>query len=524
MSTRTPHGERTSWADTRQAGRHWSAKAGRSKAMQWALISLALGMVIVVAIGGLTLYRLQQNLTTSPLNLGDGQYDDDGPMEILIMGSDTREGEGNEEYGEVEEGNGDGRTDVMMLLQISEDRENVTVVSFPRDLLVDIPECTDPDTGEVFEPVDNAMLNTAAENGGPGCTVATINDLTGLNVDHFMLADFNAVTELSSAVGGVEVCVNQEVDDPKSGLELPAGVSSVEGEQALAFLRSRAAFGDGGDESRIRSQQQFMASLARKIKEEGTLSNPAKLYEIADVMTINLHVDEEMGNITRIVSIAGMMSGVDLSNVVFVTAPTEPYPEDPNRLILDESRSEPLFQSLREDGAVGDQEATPSSTPDGTQTVDAEDTTGEPTTSEAETSAATGQDEATESTDDESVLLFNPTDIAIEVVDASDTDGRASELLEVLEEAGYTQASEGDSIDTLPGTQVFYGPGWQSAAQQVADELGIPSSQVVASGDATTVVQLAIGEDFTSGERMELDSEVPEGLSGQTAEQFTCQQ
>lgn len=515
MKHNTSVGERTPWADTRQAGRHWSATAGKSRGMRWALISLAIGLVVLLGVGGLGVYRLQQNLMTSPLNLGGEQYADDGPLDILIMGSDTRRGAGNDQYGEPEEGNEDGRTDVMMLLQISENRENVTVVSFQRDLIVDIPECTDPDTGEVYDAVDDAMLNSAAENGGPGCTVATINNLTGLNIDHFMLADFNAVTELSSTVGGVEVCVNQAVDDPKSGLELPAGVSTIEGEQALAFLRSRAAFGDGGDESRIRSQQQFMASLARKVKEEGTLSNPGKLYEIADVMTSNLHVDEQLGNITRIVSIAGMMSGVDLSNVVFVTAPSEVYPQDPNRLQLDESRSEELFQILRDDGSLTDQQSV---TGEATDSPSPEDSASPAESGEATSGAET-------SSGDPSVLLFNPEDIPLEVVDASDTNGRAQEVMEILADAGYTQSTEGeDSSEILPGTQVLYGPGWQSAAQQVADELGIPQAQLVAAGDTETSVQLVIGQDFTEGDRMSVDSSVPEGLSGQTAEQFTCQQ
>lgn len=514
MNTRTPDSERTSWADTRQAGRHWSAKSGMSKGLKWGLISLAIGLVVVLAVGGLSIYRLQQNLTTSPLNLGNGEAGDDGPTDILIMGSDTRVGEGNDQYGEVEYGNGDGRTDVMMLLHISEDRENVSVVSFPRDLVGDIPECTDPESGKVYEPMENAMLNTAAENGGPGCTVATINDFTGLSIDHFMLADFNAVTELSEAVGGVEVCVNQPVDDPKSGLELPAGVSTVEGKNALAFLRSRAAFGDGGDESRIRSQQQFMASLARKVKEEGTLTNPGKLYEIADVMTSNLHVDEELGNVTRIVSIGGMMANVDLSHVVFVTAPTQVYEPDPNRLELDETRAEDLFQTLRDDRSLAQDDA---SATDGSEESATPDSASPSTAENSETPSA-------DPTDEESVLLFNAADIPVEVVDASDTDGRAEDLVKVLQDAGYTQATEGDSIDSLPGTQVVYGPGWQSAAEQVAEELGIPQGQVIESTDAETVVKLEIGQDFTSGDRMDLDSAVPEGLSGQTAEQFTCQQ
>ena len=104
----------------------------------------------------------------------------------------------------------------------------------------------------------------------------TVNKITGLEIDHFMMADFNAVKELSNAVGGVEVCISDAVYDPDSRLRLPAGNSQVQGEQALAFLRTRHAFADGGDLGRIKAQQGFLSSLTRKIKDDGTLSNPAE--------------------------------------------------------------------------------------------------------------------------------------------------------------------------------------------------------------------------------------------------------
>ena len=498
--------ERTT--EPEQLGRHWSAASAPPEGRRWGLIIAAMLLAVVVGIGGLSIFKLQQNLVTSPLNLGQEEAEDSGATDILILGSDTRAGEGNSRYGEVEEGNGGGKTDVMMLAHISEDREDVTVVSFPRDLMVEIPECTDPESGKTYPAQDAAMLNSAGENGGPGCTVAAINELTGLSIDHFMLADFDAVTELSRSVGGVEVCVNHEVEDPKSGLELPAGTSTVEGEQALAFLRSRAAFGDGGDESRIRSQQQFMSSLARKLKAEGTLSNLPALYEIADVMTQNLHVDQELGNVTRIVGLAGELADVDLSRVVFVSVPAEVYPEDPNRLQLDEEPAEELFEVLRQDGSL---------TEDGQPEASAS-----PSASSSGSAAATAAPtrQATAEAQD-----FSPETVPVTVINASGAEARDQELVDLLGDAGYELAELGEqSEEDLPGTQLHYALGWEGAAEQIADELGIPDSQIAHSADLASGVSLTVGEDFAEGQTMAVDSEVPEQYSGQTAEQFTCQQ
>lgn len=206
--------------ELRQTGRHHRAREHRSSTRRIAVILVVLALISVIGLGGVAALRLTSNLTSSPLDLSeDSGAVEGGPLDILVMGSDTRSGKGNSEYGSAEDS--EGRTDVMMLVHVTEARDAVTVVSFPRDLVVDIPQCTDPESGKVY-PAGTDMLNSAVERGGPGCTVAAINKLTGVDVDHFMLADFNAVTELSTAVGGVEVCVNEAVDDPKSGLKLPA--------------------------------------------------------------------------------------------------------------------------------------------------------------------------------------------------------------------------------------------------------------------------------------------------------------
>lgn len=184
-------------------------------------------IVATVAFVGVQVFRLQSNVVTMPLNLAEGQESalpvdsSTDPLQILILGSDTRTGNSGDFFGDESDSSGEGNSDVMMLLTLSADRENVTVVSFPRDLLVPAPACVNPDTGRPSEAQELGQLNAALNEGGPGRTVAAINDLTGLSVDHFMMAGFTAVSELSSEVGGVEVCVQEPVDDEFSGLRRP---------------------------------------------------------------------------------------------------------------------------------------------------------------------------------------------------------------------------------------------------------------------------------------------------------------
>ncbi|WAP53153.1 LCP family protein [Arthrobacter sp. ATA002] len=239
-----PSGNSGSGASRAQhpGGRHLGRRGAPHPVLRAVALALSLTLVSGLVFVGVQVVRLQNNLDTKPLNLGSDQESaapvdaNTDPLQILILGTDNREGQES------------NNSDVMMLANMSADRSHVTVVSFPRDLLVPLPACTDPETGTTYPAMELAQINGALGNGGPGCTVAAINEVTGLSIDHFMMADFDAVKELSNTLGGVEVCVNQPVEDELSGLSLPAGVSSVQGDQALAFLRTRHGFGNGGDE------------------------------------------------------------------------------------------------------------------------------------------------------------------------------------------------------------------------------------------------------------------------------------
>ncbi|WP_421084110.1 LCP family protein [Rothia nasimurium] len=475
----------------RPQGKHLRNQPIQSRIVKWAALSCIALLGIVLALGGFALLRLRSNVQTAELNIGELSSNlANGPLDILVIGSDSRQGS-NSQYGTEEDAASGARSDVMMLVQVSEDRSNVNVISFPRDLIVNIPRCTDPETGEVYPSTLDTQINESLGRGGPGCTVATISNITGVAIDHFMLVDFNAVKALSSAVGGVQVCVNQEIDDPYSGLMLPAGVSTVEGEQALAFLRSRHGFGDGSDTARIQAQQSFLASLLRKVQSEGTLSNPAQLYSIAEAITQNATIDKDLTKISNLVSLGTIFAQADLSKVVFATVPNEPYVYDANKLQLS-ADAEDFFTKLQNDQSLVEEPAPAPSE----ETAVAEEPVAEP------------------------VLSFA---LPVVVTNGSGVEGRVDTLVGPIEEAGFTDitAEEGGTVYTE--SLLYYPYGFEAEAQAIADIFGI--TQVIAS-EQVYAISLVIGSDLAKSDRIEVQNEtaITGGASGQTADQVTCQQ
>jgi hypothetical protein len=320
-----------------------------------------------------------------------------------------------------------------------------------------------------------------------------------------MLADFNAVNELSNVIGGVEVCVTNAVDDPGSGLKLPAGVSQVKGSQALAFLRTRESFGDGGDVGRIRAQQSFMASLARKVTKDNTLADVPKLYSIADTITRNLTVDDGLGNIAEITKLANRLRNVKPENIELVTLPTEPWIQDPNRLQIAEEPANRIFTSIKNDIPVS-QQPNPTASPVPSETGLSPSPTTAPT---ATPTAPTSDPEA----------AF----ISIDLTNSSGVTGRETAIQKVLAELGYPLANVLPSEVSLPTTEIFYAYGWKDHADMLAASLGVHAAQVQYS-DKTTSINLVIGQDFTAGSKITSAQQgLTEGLQGQTANQVTCQ-
>ncbi|ALV43396.1 transcriptional regulator [Pseudarthrobacter sulfonivorans] len=500
-------------AGTGPVSRHADATAvgvarhlgSRSRMPAWLKVTTAVVTILVVGGLGFAGYwylRFQSNITTAPLNAGGAANSSDDKserMQILILGSDTRDG-ANAEYGAVDDSTGYGKSDVMMLMDVSADNKRVSVISFPRDLLVDIPECTDQKTKRTFPARSGVMINEAMNEAGIGCAVDTVNKLTGLEIDHFMMADFTAVKELSNTVGGVDVCISDAVYDPDSRLRLPKGTSAVKGEMALAFLRTRHAFADGGDLGRIRAQQGFLSSLTRKIKDDGTLSDPSKMLTIADVVTKNLTVDEGLASVPSLLSIGSRLRDIDISKVAFVAVPTTPAVTDINRLQIAEPAGSQLFAALRED-------------------VDLTDPTAPTTPSPAPTE--------TTATPTETAPAVPPYDKALQpvtVANGSGVPGRAQEIVQALITGGFTQSGPFEAT-AVAQSVVYYGTEFADVAADVAALLGIPAAQVQLA-PRVAGVQVYLGTDFTTGATYGAGAggALPEDIVNQTAGDTVCQQ
>jgi len=246
---------------------------------------------------------------------GIGAYK--GGFNILIVGSDVCEDDsGCNGRGSAE------LNDVTILLHVSADQTNAVAVSFPRDLVVPVPSCPKADGSGNYSAMSARPLNETLSYGGMPCTVATITALTGVDIQFAGLIKFSGVVAMSNAVGGVPVCVSGPVVDKYSGLDLPAaGTYPLSGEQALAFLRSRHGVGDGGDLTRISSQQVFLSSLLRTIKSSDTLGDPVKVYNLAKAAVSSMKLSENFAQLDTLASVALALRGVPLDRFSFVQYP-----------------------------------------------------------------------------------------------------------------------------------------------------------------------------------------------------------
>ena len=460
-------------------------------------------LVGVIAFGAYWFIRLQGNITKQALGAGNSRTEDTvdeakDRMQILILGSDTRDGK-NSQYGSAAESTGYGHSDVMMLMDISADNKRVSVISFPRDLLVNIPKCVDQKTKQEFPAQKNVMINAAMSEAGIGCAVDTVNKMTGLEIDHFMMADFNSVKELSNTVGGVDVCVSDAIYDPDSGLRLPKGTSKVQGEQALSFVRTRHAFGDGSDLGRIKAQQGFLSSLVRKIKDDGTLSNPGRMLGIADAITKNLTIDEGMASVPTLLTVGNRLRDIDVSKVAFVAAPTEPAVSDSNRLQLAEPAASQLFAAMRKDIDLTD----PAAKPDASASAPAST---EPAASQSPAAPA-----------------YNKALQPVTVANGTGDPARAKELVAALTAGGFTQTGQ-LTAKAVATTAVYYGANFADVAVDVAALLGIPASQVLPAAGVTGV-QVYVGRDYAGAtQQPDAPATLPPDIVNQTAGDTVCQQ
>ncbi|MER5869883.1 LCP family protein [Streptomyces sp. NPDC002044] len=270
-----------------------------------------------------------------------------GAQNILLIGSDSRSGKENAPYGTDK---GTQRSDTVILLHLPADRKSATAVSVPRDLMSDIPSCLKPDGTRTA--AQYAQFNWAFEWGGAACTIRTVEKLTGIRVDHHMVVDFGGFKRMVDAVGGVEVCLKEPVDDAAARAKLPAGLHTLRGEQALGYVRARHSLGNGSDTERMQRQQQFLGSLVKKVQSNGVLLNPARLVPLLDAATSSVTTDPGLASLRGLYELVRGVRDIPTDQVKFLTVPRRPYPPNPNRDELVEPDAARLFERLRTDRPV----------------------------------------------------------------------------------------------------------------------------------------------------------------------------
>ncbi|QDI70737.1 transcriptional regulator [Streptomyces calvus] len=465
------------------------------RALRRSATVLASLILTVSGAGYLYTEHLNGNIEKGERSSGDSKARRSGanaagqrPLNILLIGSDSRASAANAELGGGRDTRGNPPLgDVQMLIHVAADRRSAAVVSVPRDTRVDIPRCTDPATGETH-PATNGIINTSLARGGAGCTLATWEKLTGVYIDHWMTIDFAGVVTMADAVGGVEVCVNQNVWDRPlpgvpggSGLKMTAGTHGVEGEQALQWLRTRHAW--GSDVLRTRAQRMYMNSMIRTLRDQNVFTDTGRLTDLAEAATKSLTVSEEIGSVRKLYDLAMQLRTVPPERITMTTLPTTADPQDRNHLVATGAEAERMWTMLRDDVPFDGAGAT-------TAPREAADGDEEDRGDGAEPAGPAAPDAEID------VRVRNATGSAT----LGPVNGRAGDIARSLRAKGFARAAADTSgAPAAERTVVRYADaGSEGDALRVAKSLGVPASSVERSAGVTGVT-VVVGADWREG-------------------------
>ncbi|MFD7437375.1 LCP family protein [Streptomyces sp. NPDC059861] len=485
-------------------GRRPAKKPKGRKAVLWTGGVLAFLLVAGAGAGYLYIEHLNGNITSvADDGASTGGFQKDKAINILLIGTDKRTGAGNEAYGDS---GSPGHADTTILLHVSKDRSNATALSIPRDLIVDVPDCptTQEDgTSEVIPGTPGVRFNTSLGQSGrtPSCTMRTVTELTGITPDNFMVADFNAVKTLTTAVDGVEVCLAKDIDDTDSKLNLPKGTHTIQGEQALAFVRTRYAVGNGGDLSRIGLQQQFLSALMRKLKSNDTLTDPSKMLKLAEAGTKALTVDSQLDSIGKLKDLGLELGKLDTKNLTFTTVPVIDNPAETVKatVVPNPTTAPQVFQMIKEDVSfteVKQQKA-------------------------KEKAAVAARLKGSKA---------DPAEVRVRVLNGGAPSGSAQETLNWLQnDEGVTKSENAGNADSaLSRTTLEYAPDQADQARRLAAIMGLSGSAMkpgesVDNSQGLPTMTLTLGKDFKgAGVSLTAPAKAPEGVEKSTADKVVC--
>ncbi|MER8048086.1 LCP family protein [Streptomyces sp. NPDC094032] len=475
----------------RRRARKTGKKTGKRKVLRWVAATLSLLILGTAGAGYLYYEHLNGNLRgggraggESGVKKGAANALGDTPLNILLIGSDSRADAKNVALG----GGKNDRdrpalADVQMLLHVSADRKNASLVSIPRDTVVPIPECKDKD-GKSYAATTNRPINESLARGGPGCTLTTWEKLTGVYIDHWLMIDFAGVVSMADEVGGVPVCVKTGVwDKPTarvpggSGLKLPKGTTDVQGEQALQWLRTRHAW--GSDQARAKAQHMYLNGLMKKLQDQKAWTDTGRLMGLAETATTAFEVSDEIRSVKKLFDLSMQLKNVNLKRLTTATVPTSEYPENPKAWVqVVPSAADRMWAMLRDDIAF--------------------DKNGDPAAGKPKSSASPKPKTPAEEPGSFPVRVANGT--------AGDgqaaAEGRAGTMAGNLREKGFTQAESLRTAEPRKDSVVFYpkadGDQGRANAASVAKALGLPDSAVRADAKVEKVT-LVVGADWREG-------------------------
>ncbi|WP_438293530.1 LCP family protein [Streptomyces sp. HUAS TT7] len=480
----TPGDPAASGGGHRRGGRRKRGKR-KHRILRWTAITLAVLILGTATAGYLYYQHLNNSIRKGDRSAGGSDAkktapnaDGQTPLNILLIGSDSRASDANVKLGGGKDiRDGDAHADVQMLLHVSADRKNASVVSIPRDTRVDVPECKDTEKNKVY-PATNAIINETLGRGGAGCVLDTWEKLTGIYIDHWMMVDFAGVVAISDAVGGADVCVKQNIDDHPtklqpggSHLHLTAGNHNVKGEQALQWLRTRHAF--GSDIGRSQAQHMYMNSVIRKLKDQNAFTDAGRLMNIAETAVNTLKVSSELDTVKKLFDLGMELKNIPMDRINMLTMPRLPDPKDPDaHVVPDKAKADALWALLRDD-----------------KPLDGKDD-GKPAPAPSKGPAAAAPDSL-------AVTVVNGTGTGGRVA----AKGRATEVVTALKAKGFKKADTG-SGGPASTSEVDYpkaaGAQGKADAESVATALGLPASAVKASD--VKGLTLVVGGDWRTGD------------------------
>jgi LCP family protein required for cell wall assembly len=424
---------------------------------------LALVATAASAVGWRAVTDLAGNITTLDVTADLGtdrptvvtpqqpqEYD---PVNILIMGTDTRTGQGGGFGNPSKTASGRGHSDTTILLHVSGDRSRALALSIPRDTWVTRPACKGGGTTE-------GKFNEAFSLGGPACTIKAVESLTDVRIDHFVVVDFKGFIGVVDALDGIPICLKEAVNDKDSKLKLSKGNHVLDGEQALAFARTRKTLGDGSDISRINRQQVFLSAVVRKATEKNVLTDLPTLYNVLDATTKSLTTDPDLGSVDKLKDLALSMQGLSPAKVQFVTVPWVSRGDGENVLVY-EPKADPIFKAMRNDTAWPPK----STTPEG-----------------------------------QKPLSTPPSDIQVKVLNGSGSAGLGAQAAAALEKQGFVVTSVGNAKSSdYAQTTVVYDPGFDESARTLTYASKAAVSKATGSGRTLTLI---VGSDWSGARKV----------------------